>query len=54
MKLRIEWSYDRAYGPGRAKFSGEVVKIDDWLTLMSSAGVKFHGPLSMLDKVERV
>lgn len=53
LRVRLRWSYDVAYGDGKGEFKGKVVKLDDWITVVSSAGVKCHMPLYMCE-VSRV
>jgi hypothetical protein len=44
--VKLSWRLDAAYGGGTKDFTGEVVAIDDWITVMDSQGVICHVPLS--------
>jgi hypothetical protein len=45
--VKLAWKVDAAYGGGVKKFTGDIIKVDDWITVCDSHDVIVHMPVKL-------
>lgn len=51
--VRMSWTYDRAYGPGRDEIDGEIIKLDDWIRIKGKWST-VEMPITMVEDIKKI